>query len=103
MSQDRLELEQFDPDEDIPDDDDTRDSKVDNKIPILGKYLGLVWTGNLDILMETLVNSILTFDNSKSISDTTLVDILDLVVLSATTILPMIHFFSSGDFLIGRF
>ena len=60
----------------MDDDDDTRDSIVDNITPILGKYLGLKLTGKLDILKETLESSTLTLDNSRSISDKTLMDIL---------------------------
>ena len=52
-------------------DENTRDFNVDNMIPILGKNFGLDLTATLDILAEILDNSILTWDNIKSISDKT--------------------------------
>ena len=60
----------------MDDDDDTKVSSVDNRTLTLGKYLGLTWTGKLDILIETLDSSTLILDNIKSISDKTLRDIL---------------------------
>ena len=58
------------------DDDDTIAFNVVNKISILGKRLDLDWTGILDILKQASDILTLTLDNIKSISETSLTDIL---------------------------
>ena len=57
--------------------DDTIAFNVVNKISILGKRLDLDWTGILDILKQASDILTLTLDNIKSISETSLTDILN--------------------------